>query len=121
MNNITKRFLILEDCPYNKSPVFTTEDKKCQSVCEITVESTMSRNAKKQRGLSRTAFCVIVAFVLQFLPGLLGRCGSIIVGMSTVVSGMGGIIKYKDNIFWNILLMLFAVCIIIVNVLVMLG
>ena len=27
MNNITKRFLILEDCPYNKSPVFTTEDK----------------------------------------------------------------------------------------------
>ena len=99
--------------------VFTSEDGKCQSTCEVTVASTMQRTRQKQAFLTRTALFTLFAFVLQFFTKPLGYYGGMGCAAVAVLLGLVGIIKTKKQVFWQILLIIISALIFVVNFLLM--
>ena len=99
--------------------VFTSEDGKCQSTCEVTVASTMQRTRQKQAFLTRTALFTVFAFVLQFFTKPLGYYGGMGCAAVAVLLGLVGIIKTKRQVFWQILLIIISALIFVVNFLLM--
>lgn len=99
--------------------VFTSEDGKCQSTCEVTVASTMERTRKKQAFLTRTALFTVFAFVLQFFTKPIGYYGGMGCAAIAVLLGVLGIIKTKKQVFWQILLIIISALIFAVNFLLM--
>jgi uncharacterized protein YjdB len=89
--------------------IFAEEGGYCKAICEVTVISSIGDGHAKGAFLSRTAIMTLIAFVLQFLPKPIGVFGAIAAGAIAVALGAFGIIKYKKDAFWEILLMALSV------------